>query len=180
MKEQEEIEFNEQENFFTNKSHLNEFEEFASEKPLHSPKSPHLTSPFDDDNNGLWTKIEKPINDEPWELEDNGEEKLTPIPTTKRFTSPFNDDDDDGENILKEKLNFFSDSFNPNEDIEQTVTKTVRFDDNIQSIRSPTPPLSARETFDSSENNSDKIDLDDITPNMEASFVTINENDLKV
>lgn len=186
MTEQKEIEVNEQENIFTNQSHLIEFEAFASEQPLHSPKFTHITSQFDDEdedvdeNNALWTKVEKPTNNEPWELEDNGEEKMTPVPTSARITSPFNEDDYFPTEKNNSNKNFFSDSFNPSGEAEQTLSKSVRFDDNIQSIRSPTPPLSAKENYESSGSDSDKVEIDDITPNLETSFINIDENDLKV
>ncbi len=164
--------------------------------PNAEPKFTNITSQFDEelnessqiDDNTPWTTIEKPSSgfgdDEPWELEDHGEEKMTPIPTTTRFTSPFNDNEYYPIEKISSKNNFFSDSFNPSEDTEQTLTKTVRFDDNIQSIPSPTPPL--RDSPESSESDSDGIVIDDITPNfeannnhMETSYVTIDENDLK-
>jgi hypothetical protein len=106
---------------------------------------------------------------------------MTPIPTTTRLTS--NEYSSAGKVNLQS--NYFSDSFNPNEDAEQTLTKTVRFNDNVQNIRVPTPPKETRES--SSTNDSDEIEVDDITPNferindrMETSYVTINEADLNV
>jgi hypothetical protein len=103
-----------------------------------------------------------------------------------RLSSPFNDD----EYAITEKStlqnNFFSDSFNPpiiietrpsNEQEtstayfpEQPLTKSVRFDDNIQNI-TPT---------------NDDIEIEDIIPtfetitnHMETSFVNIDETDIK-
>ena len=173
-------------------------EAFPTNQPSQiESKYANITSQFDDefnessqtDANAAWTSIEKPIettkssgigDDEPWELEDNGEEKMTPIPTTTRLTP--------NEYSPTGKVNLhanFSDSFHPNEDTEHTQTKTVRFDDNVQKIRAPTPP---KETLESSStNDSDEIEVDDITtsfekvnPRMETSYVTISEADLNV
>ena len=199
MTKQKEIEINDQENFFTNKTQLSQFEVFASVEPLHSPeidsKFANITAQFDEKVNqslqihddALWTSIEKPTNeignDEPWELEDNGEEKISPIPTTVRLSSAFNDN----EYFPKEKNassnNFFSDSFNPTEDNEQTAAKTVRFSDNIENICISTLPRN--DTFESSSsststNELDDIVIEDIKPTMETSFINIDEKDFKV
>jgi len=183
---------NEKENLFTNKTDLSQFEAFASDQPLDSSKIElkftNLTVPFDEelneslqtDENTPWTSVDKPNSgigdDEPWELEDHGEEKMTPIPTTTRLASAFNDN----EHSLKEKQNFFSDSFDQYEDAEETVTKTVRFDDNVESIRAATPQ-------EDTPSDSDEIEINEITPTfeqvndrMEASYVKIDETDLTV
>ncbi len=201
MTKPKETEINEHENIFSNKAHLSEFEAFASEEPLHSPeiesKFANITSQFDEefnessqiDDNAPWTSIEKPTggigDDEPWELEDNGEEKITPVPTTTRLVSAFNDNEYSSIEKFNSSKNFFSDSFNPNEEIEQTLTKSVRFDDRIQNIRSPTPPIDNIESPTTSDSN--EVVVDDIIPNfetinnqMEASYVTIDETDIKV
>ncbi len=202
MTKHKEIEINEEENFFPNKEHLSQFDAFASDQPLYSPeiqsKFADITAQFDEefnepsqtDDNAPWTAIEKPNDttkssgiggDEPWELEDHGEEKMIPIPTTTRFASAFNDNDSAPIGKVTLHQNIFSDSFNPTEDTEHILTKTVRFDDNVQKIRAPTPPK------ESSSSDSDDVEIEDITPNfetindrMEASYVNIDETDLKV
>ena len=145
------------------------------------------TSPIEE--NSPWTTVEATKSsgigdDEPWELEDNGEEKMTPIPTTTRLSSPFNDGDLSPVGKVNLHSNFFSDSFQPNEDNEQTLTKTVRFDDNVQNIRAATPP---KDQFEIPSSESDDIEVDDIIPNfennidrMDTSFVQIDEKDLQV
>lgn len=90
-------------------------------------------------------------DNEPWELEDHGEEKITPIPATIRLASALNDNE-------TSQKNYFSDSFNPMEQTEQSFAKTVRFDDNVQNIRASTPPSNDK-TMESEE-----LDVNDITP----------------
>ncbi len=160
-------------------------------------KFANITAQFDEefnessqtDANAAWTSIEKPFetikssgigDDEPWELEDNGEEKIIPIPTTTRLSS--NEYSSNGKVHLHS-----SDLFNQNEEMEHTLTKTVRFDDNVQNIRAPTPPPKETLESSSSTNDSDEIEVDDIATSferinhrMEASYVTINEADLNV
>jgi hypothetical protein len=121
-------------------------------------------------------------DDEPWELEDSTDEKLTPIPTTVRLSSPFNDDEYSTTEKSAAQKNFFSDSFIPpkiletrpsnepensdddlshhqsNETTEQPLTKSVRFDDNIQNI-----------------NRSEQAEIDD----METSYINVGETDVK-
>ncbi len=213
MKEQNDIEGNEQDNVFSNNACLSQFEVFASDQPLNSPemesKFGNITTQFND--NSPWISAKKSSetgkssgigDNEPWELEDNGEEIITPVPTTNRL-SAFNND-------------FFSDSFNPsiiaeidsnankenddghftkqisNEDIDQSFAKSVRFDDNVQKIRAPTPQKDIlNESKSSTTSDSNEVEIDDITPSfetisdritdhMETSFVNVDTTDVKV
>lgn len=162
------MESNEEENFFSNQPRSSLFQEFASDEPLqHSEVQSNLTSAttqLDEEFNQTspWTYVEKPIetpkssgigDNEPWELEDHGEEKITPIPATIRLASTFNEN----ENSQK---NYFSDSFNPVEQTEHISGKTVRFDDNVQKIRASTPP--SDENLRSSLTM--ELDVNEITP----------------
>jgi hypothetical protein len=92
---------------------------------------------------------------------------MTPIPTTTRLA--------DNEHSLTEKKNFFSDSFDQYEDAEETVTKTVRFDDNVESIRAATPP-------EDTPSDSDEITptFEPVSDRIDASYVNIDETDLTV
>jgi hypothetical protein len=213
LKEQNDIEGNEQDNVFSNNACLSQFEVFASDQPLNSPemesKFGNITTQFND--NSPWISAKKSSetgkssgigDNEPWELEDNGEEIITPVPTTNRL-SAFNND-------------FFSDSFNPsiiaeidsnankenddghftkqisNEDIDQSFAKSVRFDDNVQKIRAPTPQKDIlNESKSSTTSDSNEVEIDDITPSfetisdritdhMETSFVNVDTTDVKV
>jgi hypothetical protein len=158
------------------------------------------------DDDAAWTSIEKPSepvrssgigDNEPWELEDTGEEKITPIPTTDRLTSAFNDHEYSTIEKPDAHNNFFSDAFNPPaiiiekrsnisdsdkedsidyfpkhqpvEDTEPALSKSVRFDDNVQNIRPTTPPKSNLYESESSEtSDSDEVEVDEITPTFEA------------
>ncbi|CAF0786531.1 unnamed protein product [Adineta steineri] len=239
-REQEEIETNEQENFFSKKARLSQFEVFASDQPLNSPeiesKFSNINTQFGNDfnefsqlqqstdDNAAWISVDKSSemvksnnfgDNEPWELEDHGEEKITPVPTTMRL-SAFNDNEFATNEKRNSQNNFFSDSFNPptftendsnnnkenspdhfikkqtNEDIDQSIPKSVRFDDRIQNIRSPTPPTDIlNESKSSTKSDSDDIDIDDISPSfetgndqitdhtMETSYVNVDTTDVK-
>lgn len=233
MRERNDIEDNEQDNLFSNNARLSQFEAFASDQPLNLPEI-ELTSQFNNefnafsqlqqstDDNAPWISVEKSSEiskssgigeNEPWELEDHGEEKMTPVPTTTRL-SAFNDSDYFSTTEKPDSLNnFFSDSFNPpiiteeqsnnnkenyddhftkqqsNENIDQSFVKSVRFDDNIQKIRAPTP---SKEIHNESKSDSDEVEIDDITPtfetigsdritdHMETSYVTVDKTDIAV
>jgi hypothetical protein len=226
LKEQNDIEGNEQDNVFSNNACLSQFEVFASDQPLNSPemesKFGNITTQFND--NSPWISARKSSetgkssgigDNEPWELEDNGEEIITPVPTTSRF-SAFNNDEFSITEKADSHINFFSDSFNPpiiaetnsnankenddghftkqisNEDIDQSFAKSVRFDDNVQKIRAPTPQKDIlNESKSSTTSDSNEVEIDDITPSfetisdritdhMETSFVNVDTTDVKV
>lgn len=159
------MKINEEENFFSNNARSSQFEAFASDEPLDSAelqsKYTHITGPLDDQfvESSPWTTVEK-SNDEPWELEDN-------MLRTTRADSPVDE-------INDSKTNYFFDSFNPVKEPDQTLSKSVRFNDNVQNIRASTPPASSL-TMESTE-----VDITPSFNRMETSYVQINETDLIV
>ena len=86
--------------------------------------------------------------------------------------SAFNDHEFASTEKINPNENFFSDSFNPptvkevhanEETVEQPGPKTVHIEDQVQSKRSPTPPIDAVEkTKTSTKEDPDDIDIDDI------------------
>jgi hypothetical protein len=190
-------ETNGQENFFENKSTFPQFEAFASDQPLNTPGIDSITAGIENEfdqssqiqDSTTSTEQQSEMikttggDDEPWELEDSGEQKIKPVPTsiiqknhsynnffpnaqTSGSDGEGNDDEDGKEN--------YDDYFSKNqstEHVETSIPKNVRFDDdNIENVAVLTP----KDSLDRSESLStpddddpDGIDDEDITTNLQ-------------
>jgi hypothetical protein len=188
---------------------LSQFEAFASDRPLNiqgidsisaaidnefNQSSPHMQEPTDD--NAPWTSTEQQsdsakfsgADEEPWELNDSGEEVKTTIaaqkndsysnffsntqssrqPPTKKFDHENNNEDSDEQNYD----DYFSKQQQPPKDedaesIEQSLSKTVRFDENINNVAVLTPKDSLERSESISIGDSDDNDDEEITPNFQ-------------
>ena len=124
------------------------FEAFASDQPLDASEiedrfacitaqfdEPMLSAASTDADNSPWTSMRQqaaPVkssgigDDEPWELEDSGEEKQAALPQDSSFFAAFKDDELFS-NTLKSDApqNFFDDAFNPPAiDVKQSPIST--------------------------------------------------------
>ncbi|CAF0999358.1 unnamed protein product [Rotaria sordida] len=223
--DENEIETDEQNNIFSQRTHSLEFEAFASDQPLDSSeiesKFPNITAQFNDefdessqqqqqqpstDDNTPWITIEKTpetiqtssINkDEPWELEDSGEENITPEKSNLHknyFSDSFNvptaiekhpndDKDNYDDYFTKQQLN---------ENIEQSLTKNAYDDDNKENMQTTTSLKdNINATESSTTSDSDIVEVNDIAPNvetindritdhMQTSYVNVDEADVKI
>ncbi|CAF3370431.1 unnamed protein product [Rotaria sp. Silwood1] len=216
--DENDVEADEQ-NIFSQKGHSLQFEAFASDQPLDSSendsKFANITAQFNEfdessqlqqstDDNTPWITIEKTpetvqtssiSKDEPWELEDSGEENITPGFTTTTTTTQHSEAFDDNELSTTEKSNlhnYFSDSFNTpitiekhpsddkenhddyftkhqlNENAEQSLAKSAHFDDNKENVQAVT---SLKENLNASEpsttSDSDIVEVNYVAPSFE-------------
>ncbi|CAF0963550.1 unnamed protein product [Adineta steineri] len=180
-------ELNEKENFFDNKPGFAQFEAFASDQPLNSQVLDSLRADIDNeldqssqiqdstisiDQQSEIIKSTDGGDNEPWELEDSGDEKLKPVPTdtmlkndsytnffpnneASSLTATIEGSDDD-----KEKDNYddyFAQQQQSNEQNEASLSKTVRFDENINNVAVLTP----KDSLDRTESSDTPIDSDD-------------------
>jgi hypothetical protein len=141
-------------------------------------------------------------NNEPWELEESGEEKLKPIPTmitqkhdsynnflsdtytsapmsslTTATTEESEDEENNDENGNENYDSYFS-KYQPTEmteSIEPPSTKTVRFNDNLQNIAVITPKDSLEQS-ESSSSSTTTSDSDETDNEYTPSNVETNHN----
>ncbi|CAF1055519.1 unnamed protein product [Adineta ricciae] len=179
------LKFDKQENFFNEKSRFSQFEAYASDQPLKTLGIGSIVAEIDSEFNDssqmqesttsidrqseMITSVDGGHNDnEPWELDDSGEEKITPIQTTTILqkndsynnffseqqssaiatattlpaTTEGSDDEIEEEN--------YDDYFNQNQvkgENEVPSNKTVRFDENnIENVAVLTPKDSLEES----------------------------------
>ncbi|CAF1147757.1 unnamed protein product [Rotaria sp. Silwood1] len=190
-------------NMFANTS---QFEAYASDQPLNTLGVKSITGEVDNEFHEASSEafqqqsdIMKSTagDDEPWELEDNGEEKIKPMPATisQRYNSYDNvpldsptlrvapalpptikeseDEENTGESDGEDYDKYFSKHKSTEETSAAPLSKTVRFDENIEKVAVLTPKDSLNESLASTTtSDTDEIeDEDDMTPN----FQTISD-----
>ncbi|CAF4232786.1 unnamed protein product [Rotaria sp. Silwood2] len=215
--DENEVEIDAHNNIFSQKGHSLQFEAFASDQPLDSSdnelKFANITAQFNEfdessqlqqstDDNTPWITIDKTpetvqtssiSKDEPWELEDSGEENIAPgFPTTTPYSDAFNDNEFSTTEKTNLPTNYFSDSFNApittekhpsddkenyddyftkqqlNENTEQSLAKSAHFDDNQKNVQAST---SLKDNLNASESSttsdSDIVEVNEIAPTFE-------------
>lgn len=176
------------ENFYENQQRLSQFESFASDHPLNSTVLDSIAADIENQLNQSSQLEGTNSNDnEPWELEDNSEEKLKPIPTSLTQNDSYNnflpdmdssapipassstttDDSSDEENNREVEKDNYDDYFSQyqsngnTETNELTSSKTVRFSENLQNIAVITPKDSIIQSESVSGTTSDSDETDD-------------------
>ena len=181
------------ENFFENQSRFSQFEAFASDQPLNTPGIDSITAGIDnefDESPQIQELTEQQSeilkstggDDEPWELEDSGEERIKNLiqkndsynnffPNTQTSASipaATTEETGDEENTDEDEKDNYDDYFSKNQPIEHGDTsppRIVRFDDNIENVAVVTPKDSLD---DQSESPDTPNDFDeDITTNLQ-------------
>jgi hypothetical protein len=193
-------ESNKEENVFGNQSRSSQFEAFASDQPLNTLNiesiAADIVNQLDESRTSIdqQSEVTKSTGDdeEPWELEDNTDEKLNPTQKNdssnnffpeQRTSAPRSpptkteESEDDESNEGSEKKNY-DDYFSKNkstEDTEQSeapLSKTVRFDENLENVNVLTP----KDSLEQSESSSTTSDTDENEDeHMAPTFPTISD-----
>ncbi|CAF3662573.1 unnamed protein product [Rotaria sordida] len=188
-------------NIFATTSRLSQFEAYASDQPLNTldevdgEYEEALSDPLEQKSN-----ITKSTggDDEPWELEDSGEEKVKPIPAiiSQKYDSydnvpldspvlrvasklppkkeEFKHKEESTDDSEQENYDNYFDKHKPTEDTSETpISKTVRFDENIEKVAVLTP----QDSLDGSAASTTSSDTDDIEDEEDTTlnFQTVND-----
>ncbi|CAF3470765.1 unnamed protein product [Rotaria socialis] len=201
--------------FFATTSRMLEFEAYASDQLLHTLDDASATDAVDNQSDEtspmkkstIPFELESdPVNalnngDEPWELEDSGEENGntlhhsikkkfdsydnvpldSPTSTLTRTLPPKlkdtyhgeSSDEDENENENDNYDKYFSQQ-KPAENSEGHSTKTVRFDDNIEKVAVLTPKDSLEESLEEASSTTDSADDTD-NEEIPANFSMVND-----
>ncbi|CAF2921615.1 unnamed protein product [Rotaria sp. Silwood2] len=192
-------------NIFATTSRSSQFEAYASDQPLNARHVESITTEADNEFQEASSEpLEQQSNikqsadgdDEPWELEDSGEEKIKPIPATisQRYElydnvpldsprlrlapilPPTIKESEHEENNDESNQENYDNYFTQNKPIENTsetsLSKTVRFDENIEKVAVLTPKDSLDESM-ASTTTSDTDDIED--ENMTSNFQPVSD-----
>ncbi|CAF5109183.1 unnamed protein product, partial [Rotaria magnacalcarata] len=226
------FEVDDENNIFSHNARSVQFEAFASDQPLDTSeigsKFSNIITEINNEvdessqqltnDNSPWITVDNtfetvqtdgPNKDEPWELEDSTEEKLTPALTkASQLSAAFNDNEFSTTDKSDLQKNFFSDSFNAPTDIENYDnyftkqelngnTEETSGENTHIGINKENLPIGTtlKDNVNASESpatsDSDVIEVNDITTDfetindrntdpMQTSYVNINEKDIKV